>query len=82
MENIVFDDKSGGEPSKEELLDDGSISAGEEAFMRGYSDEEEEITCAECGIAIPGKSLTKLIDGEDHHFCSKECIREFEESTG
>jgi hypothetical protein len=82
MENIVFDDKTEKEPTEEELLDEDSISAEEEAFMRGYSDEEEEIVCAECGVAIRGKSLTKEIDGETHRFCSDDCVKEFEEGMG
>ncbi len=82
MENTVFDSGSEKEPSEDELLDEGSISAGEEAFMRGYSDEGETITCAECGVAIRSKPLAKEIDGETHHFCSKDCIQEFEESLG
>ena len=68
--------------SEGEQLDEGSISVEEEAFMRGYSDEEEVATCAECGIAIKGEHLSKEVDGETHKFCSKDCIREFEESLG
>lgn len=82
MENVVFDGGTGKELSEEELLDEGGISAEEEAFMRGYSDEEETVTCAECGAAIRGKSLTKEIDGETHHFCSEGCAQEFEEGLG
>lgn len=82
MENAVFDSGSEKEPSEDELLDEGSISAGEEAFMRGYSDEEETVTCAECGVAIRGKSLIKEVDGENHNFCSEGCAKEFEEGVG
>jgi len=77
---INFDDKSEREPTEQELLDEGSISAQEEAFMRGYSDDEETITCAECDAAIREKPITKVIDGETCHFCSKECVQDFEES--
>jgi len=80
MEDMVFEGEK--DLSEGEQLDEGSISVEEEAFMRGYSDEEEEVTCAECGIAIQGEHLTKEIDGEPHKFCSKDCIQEFEESLG
>lgn len=82
MESTTFDSGTEKEPSEEELLDEGSISAEEEAFIRGYSDEEEITTCDECGVAIQGKSFTKAVDGETHNFCSEECAQEFEESLG
>jgi hypothetical protein len=83
MDDTIFDDKANnGEPTEEELLDEGSISPEEEAFMRGYSDEEEVITCDECGVAIRKKPLNKKIDGENYRFCSKECAEDFKEGLG
>ncbi|MBR9683214.1 hypothetical protein GOV03_01620 [Candidatus Woesearchaeota archaeon] len=82
MGNMVFEGEADRDPSEEELLDEDGISTEEEAFMRGYSDEDEEVTCAECGIAIQGEHLTKEISGENHKFCSKDCVQEFEEGMG
>lgn len=83
MENIIFDsggeDKEGGDPTEEELLEAGGISSREEAFMKGYSEEEKIITCDECGMAIKKEKITKRIDGEAHKFCSEECAKEFAE---
>lgn len=82
VEGFVFDKDSREEPTEEELLEEGNISAEEEAFMRGYSEEEETPVCDECGTAIKGKKITKLIDGDTFTFCCKECAKEFSESTG
>lgn len=79
MESTIFDDGKEEDSSEEELLDEGTE---EEAFMQGYSDEEKVATCDECGTAIRGKSLTKVIDGDTHHFCSEDCAQDFEESLG
>ena len=50
-------------------------------FMQGYADDSEVPECAECGSALNSeKKFTQLIDGETHRFCSKECMKEFEES--
>ena len=67
------------DPSGEELLDEGSISSEEEAFMRGYSDEEEVATCSECGSALREIKVVKSFEGERHRFCSKDCAKEYEE---
>lgn len=81
MESMVFDrEKDGEDLTEEELLEEGSISSEEEAFMRGYEDEEEEVTCDECGTAIRGKKIKKKVEGEIYHFCSKDCAEEFEEN--
>jgi len=53
----------------------------EEAFMRGYSEEEKIEECAECGSALDEeKKIVKHIDGEAYHFCSEDCVEDFEES--
>lgn len=50
-------------------------------FMQGYMDNSEVPECAECGSALNSeKKFTQLIDGETHRFCSKNCMKEFEES--
>lgn len=65
---------------EEELLEEGSISAEEEGFLRGYAHEEKIIVCDECGLAIHGKPLFKTIEKETYCFCSQECVKEFEEN--
>jgi hypothetical protein len=77
-----FEDVNEHEPSEGELLDEGTISAEEEGFMRGYSEDEEVPTCDECGIAMRENKITKLIDGETRCFCSKDCAQDFEDSMG
>jgi len=73
---MVLEEK---DPSGEQLLDEGSISSEEEAFMRGYSDEEEVATCSECGSALRETKITKSFEGEAQHFCCKDCAQEYEE---
>ncbi len=71
------------EPSDEERLDQGEIESSEEAFLRGYSEDDGEQECAECGKAITKedkKALSKEFEGEKYFFCGKDCAKEFEES--
>ncbi len=75
---MVFD----AEPEEHEpegTVEDDMVSSEEEAFMQGYSKEEKIITCDECGVAIHGKPLVKVMDGESYKFCSEECAVEFAE---
>ncbi len=61
----------------------GTDASDEEDFLKCYSDDEEVIECAECGVAVrEEKKVVRDIDGEKYVFCSKECAEEFEESTG
>ena len=80
MENMLFEESPDKDPSGEEMLEDGGISAEEEGFMKGYSDEEEVPTCEECGAALREKKVIKEINGENHGFCSELCAKEFAES--
>lgn len=69
------------DPSEEQILEEGGIDSSEEGFIKGYTEEEEVVECAECGSAInPEKKVIKEIDGETHVFCSKSCAKEFKES--
>lgn len=70
------------EPTDEELLEAEEISSEEEAFIRGYDDKEEVVTCDQCGTAIRGKKIKKKIEGEPYKFCSEACAKEFEEEMG
>ncbi len=79
MDNIIFDD--GIEEREDEgTVEDDMISSEEEGFLRGYEEEEEVLTCEECGVAIHGTPCVKVIAGETHRFCSEECAEEFAES--
>lgn len=60
---------------EEEILDEE-----EEGFMEGYEKEEEVEECAECGLAIKKKKVTREIEGEEYAFCSNTCADEFEET--
>ncbi|MDO8655688.1 MAG: hypothetical protein Q7K45_00485 [Nanoarchaeota archaeon] len=53
----------------------------DEAFTKGYSEDDEAEECAECGITLRHKKkVTKPIEGEEYVFCSDDCAKEFEES--
>jgi hypothetical protein len=68
--------------TKEQMLEEGEIDSSEEAFMRGYSEDEEVEECAECGAAIHEKKVAKVIEEEPRTFCSDLCAKEYEESLG
>ena len=68
--------------TKEQMLEQGEIDSSEEAFMRGYSEDEEVEECAECGAAIHEKKVVKTIEEEPRIFCSEICAKEYEESLG
>lgn len=79
MESMIFDAGPDEETPEDEFSEDEDE---EKEFMRGYAEEDEVVTCEECGVAIRGKPLVKTIDGEKYMFCSQECAQEFEESLG
>ena len=68
------------EGGREDLVNDDAMTAEEEGFMRGYSEDEKIPTCDECGIAVRENKVTKVIDGETHAFCSEDCAQDFEDS--
>ncbi len=68
--------------TKEQMLEEGEIDSSEEAFMRGYSEDDEVEECAECGAAIHEKKIVKTIEEEPRSFCSEICVKEYEESLG
>ena len=71
------------DPSEEQRLDDGEISSTEEAFMKGYNEEGDELECEECGSALNDiNPISKDIEGEAHHFCTASCAEDYEESLG
>ncbi|MBI1968918.1 hypothetical protein HYS49_03330 [Candidatus Woesearchaeota archaeon] len=73
MDNFVFDEKG-----HDELLDD---EGPEDAFMKGYAEDERHMECEECGSAVEDESkVIKDIEGEKHVFCSKLCAQEYAES--
>ncbi len=62
-------------------VEEGSLNSSEEAFMKGYDDEEKIPECEECGSRIDEEQILKVeIDGEEHIFCTKVCAQEYEES--
>lgn len=65
-----------GKPEEEEEI----LDEEEEGFMEGYEKEEEVVECAECGLAIKKKKVTREIEGEEYVFCSNACADEFEET--
>jgi hypothetical protein len=81
MENTMFDGEH--DATEEQMVDQGGLDSSEEAFMKGYSEDEEVIECAECGAAVNDeKKIVELIDEEEHTFCSETCLKDFKESMG
>lgn len=80
MEENIKEDK---DATEEEMLDQGGIDSSEEGFMKGYAEDEEVVECDECGSACnEEKKIIKDIEGEKYTFCSKDCLKEFQESMG
>jgi hypothetical protein len=77
-----YQDEGEKDANEEQLLEGGALSGEEEGFIKGYSQDEEIEECAECGAAIDEeKKVVSKIKDEEYHFCSKECAKEFVEST-
>ena len=72
------------EDTLEEELNEPVIEedeADDDAFAKGYKDEDEVLECAECGGAVKeGKKVIRAIAEEDYTFCCKECADDFQES--
>ena len=61
-------------------VEEGGLDTPEEAFMKGFNQEEEVDECDECGSAIEkGSGIVKNLEGESRTFCSKICVEEYEE---
>ena len=81
MENFTFEGEQ--DSQGEQLVEHGEIDSTEEAFIRGYSEEDNVIECAECGAAVnEEKKVIKEINDEEYIFCSELCAKEFAESIG
>jgi hypothetical protein len=80
---MAFYIESDPENQEEPSIEDGAVDSNEEAFMKGYNDDEKIEECEECGEALnPDNRLVQVIDEEQHIFCSKTCAKEYEESIG
>jgi hypothetical protein len=80
MEDEFSGDK---DATEEQMVESGGLDSTEQGFLQGYSEDEEVLECAECGVAIPDeKNIMKAFDGENYSFCSEQCVKEFEESLG
>ena len=51
----------------------------DQAFMRGYDEEEEINECNECGEFVKGEPVQRTVDGEKFGFCSKDCATDFQD---
>lgn len=76
-----YEDEIEEELDEEGLLAEDEISSAEEGFMRGYADEDEVVTCDECGHAITEKKVSRKINGEKHFFCCNDCAEDYEDSS-
>ena len=71
------------ESPEEELPEHSGLTSSEEAFMRGYLDDDNETAeCTECGCLLDEatKPLKKEIDEEELLFCSKSCLEDYRDS--
>ncbi|MFH1276326.1 MAG: hypothetical protein ABIH82_04410 [Candidatus Woesearchaeota archaeon] len=79
MEDETFEGEK--DATEEQMVESGGLDSHEEGFLKGYSEDDEVIECAECGSACPEeKKVVKEIGEETYTFCSKQCADEFEES--
>jgi len=63
------------EEGREELIEDGEISASEEGFMEGAEDRGELNCCSQCGKLLQEDKegiYERKFDGEIKLFCSSE----------
>jgi len=81
METFIFDGEQ--DATEEQLVEQGGMDSSEEAFMKGYTEDDVIIECAECGGAVSDeKKIIQEFDGEKQIFCCEECVKEFKESIG
>jgi len=67
--------------TSEQMVDQGGLDSSEEAFMKGYAEEDEVIECAECGSGIEDdKKIVEVVDEETLTFCSQSCADDYKES--
>lgn len=78
MGEFIIDENKEQKDSGEDY---GDISSSEEGFIKGYMEESDVEECEECGDALePGKKVIRMIDDEEHFFCSDICANEYMES--
>ena len=69
------------EKGREHLVEDDEITPTEAGFMRGEEDGGKDAVCASCGQVLQeehGDIVEKEIEGEIKHFCSSDCVEDFE----
>lgn len=79
MDRLEYGDNET-DPTEEQMVDQEALDSSEEGFLKGYADEEKFDECAECGVVLREKKISKEIAGESYSFCSKACATEFEET--
>ena len=77
MESYNYDTDNGEERA---TVEEGGLDSSEEAFMRGYDNEEKIKECPECGVSIEEDEgiIIKIDDGKVT-FCSKICAQDYQE---
>ncbi|MEA3430147.1 MAG: hypothetical protein U9R08_02650 [Nanoarchaeota archaeon] len=65
------------EEGRENLVEDGEISAEEEGFMQGAEGKGQLAKCDTCSKILEENIIEKEIDGEMYRFCSDKCAEEF-----
>ncbi len=64
-------------------VEEGGLDSSEEAFMKGYDNEEKIKECPECGASIEeDEGIVTEIDGENKTFCSEICVNDYKEGLG
>jgi YHS domain-containing protein len=68
------------EEEDKSTVEEGGLDTSEEAFMKGYDNEEKIKECPECGASIEqDEEIIAKIDGENLVFCSKSCAEDYKE---
>ena len=63
---------------REDLVENGEISAIEQGFMEGAEMDGQQAKCASCGhLLTPGNTIEKQIEGDTKWFCSDHCAEKF-----
>ncbi len=76
-EDFVDDDMES-EEAREELVDSGALSPGEEGFLQGASGGGQGAKCRKCGKVLDDDFIERRDDeNEICRFCSDECSEKY-----
>lgn len=76
------DDERQDELQENAEIDAGDITSSEQVFLDGYHEQPQAVECAECSCLLEeaAKVLKKVFEDEELLFCSRSCIRDYQDS--